>query len=89
MRDDGHRLNTSCLKYTFPHTLFYFVPDFFLDLNMLKNDPLFFFSGFAAAMSAGADVVRAGADCLASGGTSGEFGAGPSLEPGPGDCVWA
>ena len=53
--------------------MLYFVPDFFLDLNMLKNDPLFFFfSSFAADMSAGADVVRAGADCLASGGTSGE-----------------
>ena len=76
--------------YKHTHTLlFYFAPDFFLDLNMLKNDPLFFFSGFAADMSAGADVVRAGADCLASGGTSGEFGAGPSLEPGPGDCAWA
>ena len=48
---------------------------------MLKNDPLFFFSDFAADMSAGADF-------LASGGTSGEFGAGPSLEPGPGDCAW-
>ena len=44
-----------------------FIPDFFEDLNMLKNEPLFSFFGLADATSAGADVVRAGADALASG----------------------
>ena len=43
-----------------------FIPDFFEDLNMLKNEPLFSFFGLADATSAGADVVRAGADALAS-----------------------
>ena len=53
------RLKLSTSKM-FNHGYFLsFTPDFFEDLNMLKNEPLFSFFGLADATSAGADVVRA------------------------------